>query len=211
MLKRSAIVATFVLTLIGSSAFAYAAGEVARPFPDRAVPAELAKKRIVGRKPLIVGDLKPASASEADVLMNRASDDLRMLDKCVEIGGDLIQRSGHTLELAAPWGFAASTQILTAYCNDGIVFLGGSRQEVEDGTSQTWLFYWNRKPGQEFGPVSMMPRKVYGPGNWRGRTPYTLTELRAIDPISRQLLFAGTTADGREELLAAKFAILPLR
>lgn len=193
-----------ILSLVGSAAIAHAAGELAPPFPDRTVPSEIARKRVVGRRPLVVGDLKPASDLVADSLMRRASNDRTMFAKCVETGEGLVQWSegGSSLELAPSLGRAAMTNVATAYCDDGIVLLGGSRQEEADGEPRTWLFYWIRTQGQEFGPVSILTQKS---------AAYTLTELKAIDPVSRQLLFSGTSADGRDVLLAARFAILPRR
>lgn len=203
MMKRWAA-AIGILSVVGGAGLAQAAGEAARPFPDATVPLEIAHKRVIGRRPLIVGDLKPASDVDADSLLRRVSNDRKTLSKCVEIGEGLLQWSENesSLELAPPLGGAAMTNVTTAYCDGGIVLLGGSRQEMEDGEPRTWLFYMNRTPGQEFGPVSILTRKSYA---------YTLTELKAIDPVSRQLLFSGTSADGQELLLAARFAILPRR
>lgn len=183
-----------LLGFIGSGTLAQAA--------EGALPPDIAHKRVIGRRPLVVGDLKPASDRDADSLMRYASNDRATLAKCVETGEGVVQWSarGTSLELAT--SHAAKTTVATAYCDDNIVLLGGSRQEDEDGEPRTWLFYWIRTPGQEFGPVSILASKSH---------TYKLNELKAIDPVSRQLLFSGTSADGQDVLLAARFAILPRR
>ena len=202
MTKRMA--ATVVILGLVGTGVAHAVDVAVQPFPDRVVPAEIARKRVIGQRPFVVGELKPASDLEVDSLMARASGDRRMFAKCVETWEGVVQwaEGRTTLGLAPPWDLAAETTVATAYCDDGVVLLGGSRREMEGGEPRTWLFYWIRTPGQEFGPVSIMTRKSYA---------YTLTELKAIDPVSRQLLFSGRSADGRDLLLAARFAILPRR
>jgi hypothetical protein len=201
-MMKSLAAAVGMLVVLQGSGMAYAAGESIRPFPDQTVPLEIARKRVVSKRPFVVGDLKPLSDRDAESLLRHASNDTAMLEKCVETSEGALQWSqvGRSLEIAS--SSAAVTNVTTAYCDDNIVLLGGSRQEMEEGVSATWIFYWSRMPGQEFGPMSLLTRKA---------SAYTLNELKAIDPVSRQLLFSGTAADGRELLLAARFAIVPRR
>ena len=84
MMKRVAA-SVGILVLAGSGGLAHAAGAAARPFPAPGVPKEIASKRVIGGRPLVLGDLKPASDFDADALLGHASNDSKTLARCVEI------------------------------------------------------------------------------------------------------------------------------
>jgi hypothetical protein len=173
------------------------------------VPFKLSRNSVLQGVPLKIGDLSVVSELEANSIARTAPLDRATLERCIEAAPDYLQSSedGTSPDFRGIWHArnGAIDQVLTAYCVDGNVLLGGFQDPPGHGWHE-WMFLklatWNT-PIEE--THSLHPFAV---GTWPHETMYSLDEVRTIDPVSRTIVFAGTSEHGDKALLAAPFAIV---
>jgi hypothetical protein len=153
-----------------------------------------------------VGDLRLEEKNATEAVP--ALDDRSELQKCIQAAPDSLRWSedGTTIELMV--FTSARDTVLTAYCTDRIVLIGGYSQMTPDDSPagrQFWLF--TETPGRQEGRTKSSVTKPLGVGQMPRQTHYRLNELRLIDPKSGRMVFSGTSEDGEWALLSAPFAI----
>ena len=196
--------ATFLGILSLSGLYSHA-GDV-----GRAGSAQFAvtKNSVLGGN-LPIGDLSVEGELEADSSAASAPGSWSELQRCIQEGPDWLRLSedGTTLEVRFPWGSTPLDQVLTTYCDDGIILVGGYRQTTSDddpSRRKAWLF--SMVSAIQSSPTKMTFTKAYSVGSWARETRYTLNEVRSIDPASGRILFSGTSENGERALLSAPFA-----
>jgi len=189
-----------------------AADTVSVVVPKDHVPFELSRNSVIRGTPLKIGDLTPVTQMEADEMVRNSRSSHEQWDQCVQTGPQWVRWSadGSELELTYPWNSFPQTHVLTAYCDEGIVFLGGfcvlppDQVPPDDGGDRRIVFF-KASPDGPFGPTTVSNDQTFDVGK---SERYRLNEIRAIDPISRRLLIAGTSVKGESVLLAAPFAFV---
>ena len=167
-------------------------------------PFELSRDSVLKGSPLKIGDLSFVSELKANSTMKGVSLDPTLLERCLQVGSDWLRRSddGTRLELTQPWGSPPRQQLVTAYCTDCAIIAGGySQQASGEGGDRRVLFFI-----ADSGPATLVLRREFAV---ESSDSYTLNEIREIDPVSGRILFAATSEDGEEALLAAPFAVTP--
>ncbi len=206
--RTAALIA--VVSLSGVYAPARAVDPKVSTPPQNLVPFELSRDSVLRGVPLKIGDLSLVSEPEAGTLARSAAADPTVWERCLQAGPDWLRWSddGKSLDLKSPWGSPSRDQVLTAYCNDGIILIGGYQRRAADDDSHRWTWIFTKiESWSSPAKVSFLDRP-FAVGSWPRQTRYALNEVRAIDPVSRRILFAGTSEDGKEALLAAPFAIV---
>ena len=172
---------------------------------DRA-PFVLSANSVQTADPLVIGDLTLVPEQEADALARSAAADPTQSEGCLQAGADWIRRSddGTSLELKNSWGVPPLDQVLTAYCHDEIVLVGGflRRARNDESGRRGWIF---EVVAGDDSAAKIFFDVPFAVGS-RGR--YTLNEVRAIDISSRRILFAGTSERGEQAFLTAPFAVV---
>jgi len=173
--------------------------------PQDSVWFKLSRNSVLKGVPLKIGDLAAVTELEADRITRSASSDPGSYERCVLGAPDWVRlsRDGTSVEIDPPFG-KPSMVVQTSYCENGVVMIGGSLRLApgeSDSPRRSWLFVIT--PGRD--PVTL----GFGPRNVRGAGQHDLNEVRAIDPVSKQILFVATSEDGKEALVAAPFAIVP--
>ena len=108
------------------------------------------------------------------------------------------------LELTQPWGSPPQQQLVTAYCTDCTIIAGGysQRESDEEGDRKVLFFIADSDSSR----ATVILNKEFAV---ESSDSYVLNEVREIDPASGRILFAATSVDGEEALLAAPFAATP--
>lgn len=173
------------------------------------LPFTISRDSVLEGVPMKIGDLVVVTEAEANAIAKHAADGRHRWGRCVEAGPTWVRWSddGTRLELISPWDLSRGSRVATAYCAEGIVMIGGATPspESDEGETEAILFVGGGAAGE---------RRTLAFGKHEradNGTIYRLTETRAIDPVSRRILFAATSEDGEEALLAAPFAILARR
>jgi hypothetical protein len=208
MLVKTAVLVT-ITTLAGSYSPALAGDSSVPGFYQDSVPFEHSRHPVLDGIPLKIGDLSVVTEMEADSIARSAPLDRATLERCIAAAPDFLQWSedGATLEFKGVWHARAGAidRVLTAFCVDGNVLLGG----FEDPPGHGWHDVMFLKRATLSTPTkssfNLHPFKV---GTWPHETMYTLDEVRTIDPVSRTIVFAATSDNGDKALLAAPFAIV---
>jgi hypothetical protein len=128
------------------------------------------------------------------------------VQRCLREGPEWLRASGEdwTLELTRYW--IGEDEVLASYCDEGVFLVGGYQQKdppEDPSRRQPWLLVL--LPDLMSDPIKVFPASTYAV--WRSRAPYTLNELRSIDPDSGLLTFSGTSDSGERALLSAPLAI----
>ncbi len=217
---RSATVAAVICLSFLAGALR-AAETQANAIAGASLPLQLSPNSILKGLPLQIGDLSVVSESEAGTIGNGAAVDRNYLARCIQAGPDWLRWSddGVSVELKSPWSPMAMTQgmtppkdqVVAVYCDDETILVGGyvRRATEENAPRQAWIFSVHRKAdGTVSGPARTFFARSYTANMMTGQAQYTLNELRAIDPASRRMLFAGTAQDGSAVLLAAPYTVI---
>ena len=208
MIVRTAFLVV-IATLAGTHAPARAGDSSAPGFYQDSVPFAHSRNRVLDGIPLKIGDLSVVSELEADSIARSAPLDRATLARCIEAAPDFLQWSedGTSVEFKGAWHAreGAIDRVLTAFCVDGNVLIGG----FEDPPGHGWHDVIFLKPATWSTPIKeSFNLHPYAVGTWPHETTYTLDEVRTIDPVSRTIVFSGTSENGDKVLLAAPFAIV---
>jgi len=202
------MVATMILGLAGFGGLFASAGDAASSTSvEDDPPFQLTENSVFGKgAPFRVGDLRLEEKNPADAVP--ALDDREELQRCIQGAPESLRWSedGTTIELAV--FAAAGDTVLTAYCDDQIVLIGGYSQKTPDGdptSRRFWLF--TVYPGQLDSRTKVSVHRPLAVGQMPRQTYYRLNELRLIDTESERVVFSGTSKDGEWALLSAPYAI----
>lgn len=193
--------------LAASAAALLASTVVAVPPPALDPPERTTGTPISGKGLVRFGDLAVVSDSEADAMAASAATDAATWDRCLADGASFLRRSadGSRIEFVPPWGAEGKDRLLAAYCDEGIVFVGGAVQVA-------WLD--NAERASLFSVALGYPAsatKAWS-DSWVSvgvLDKYKLTAVRAIDARAHRILFAAVDRDGRAVSLVGSFGFRP--
>jgi hypothetical protein len=176
---------------------------------ERDLPFPLTRNSLMKGTYVQAGDLTIVSESEIGSAMLGTGMSHEDIQRCVDLGPDWLRWSddGRHLESTFPSSWTLTDRVLTTYCRDGFILVGGTRDVMRDGatpTRQAWIF-------EMVFALQSSPTKIsFGPvpvGSSVDPPRYTLNELRSIDPVTGRMLYSATSADGEPVLLSAPFVV----
>ena len=153
---------------------------------------------------LIIGDVHQIPATAAEALAAVAFTDEETWRRCIQSGPTWLRESedGTKFELQWPWGARDKHRLLTAQCEDGTITIGGYALTGPEDNPEKRAMLFLYDPSQD-GPVTITIEKQLTVGFEK----LTLTEVRAVDPVSRRIVFSATAESGTELYVTAPYRL----
>lgn len=178
-------------------------------FNSASLPFELSKNSVLAQGSLRIGDLSVATDEDIESIEANASTDRAYLEKCMQaaLPSIALSEDGTVLELRPPYGTTLKDKVQAAYCEEGVIFLGGSTQRSlgEGAPTTSWTLFWDARHSS---PVKVTQSSPFAVGSWPRQSRYNLTAVRAIDPDEKRVLFVASNGKSGEILLVAPFEIV---